>query len=182
MSCKINFVVKVSSCLPIIKLHNYVLQGRCLPTTRFDMLIPGDEIPSWFVPQRSVSWANVHIPNNFPQDEWVGFALCFLLVSYAVPPELCNHEIDCYLFSPNGKQLISTRKLPPMDPCYPHLYILYLSIEQFHDKILEDDYWDDVVFSLKCYCCHSLQIVSSGRRLVCKQDVEVFRDQIVVRP
>jgi hypothetical protein len=136
------------------------------------MLIPGKEIPSWFVPQRTVSWAKIQVPNNCPLDEWVGFSLCFLLESYAIPPELCNHEIDCYLFSRNGKKLISTRRLPPMDPCSPHLYILYLSIDQFRDEILKDDFWSDIEFALKCYCCNSLQVVRCGCRLVCKQDVE----------
>ncbi|PNX92725.1 disease resistance protein (TIR-NBS-LRR class) [Trifolium pratense] len=114
------------------------MQGSCLPSARFDMLIPGNEIPS----------------------------------CYADPPELCQHEIECYLFARNGKQLISNRNLPPMNPCYPHLYILYLSIDQFRDQILKDDYWSDIEFALKCYCCRSLQIVRCGSRLVCKQDVE----------
>ncbi|WJX82949.1 hypothetical protein P8452_65650 [Trifolium repens] len=112
--------------------------GFYLPCARFDMLIPGKEIPS----------------------------------CYAIPPELCNHEIDCYLFSRNGKKLISTRRLPPMDPCSPHLYILYLSIDQFRDEILKEDFWNDIEFALKCYCCNSLQVVRCGCRLVCKQDVE----------
>jgi hypothetical protein len=141
---------------------NYVFQGFHLPCARFDMLIPGKEIPSWFVPQRTVSWAKIQVPNNCPLDEWVGFSLCFLLESYAIPPELCNHEIDCYLFSRNGKKLISTRRLPPMDPCSPHLYILYLSIDQFSDEILKDDFWSDIEFALKCYCCNSLQVVRCG--------------------
>ncbi|GAU28639.1 hypothetical protein TSUD_159200 [Trifolium subterraneum] len=112
--------------------------GFYLPCARFDMFIPGKEIPS----------------------------------CYADPPELCKHEIECYLFSRNGKKLITTRRLPPMDPCYPHLYILYLSIDQFRDEILKDDFWSDIEFALKCYCCNSLQVVRCGCRLVCKQDVE----------
>ncbi|KAK2361931.1 TMV resistance protein N [Trifolium repens] len=44
------------------------MEGRCLPTTRFDMLIPGDEIPSWFVPQRSLSFiGNI--------EEWLPFGV-----------------------------------------------------------------------------------------------------------
>ncbi|WJX77536.1 hypothetical protein P8452_60835 [Trifolium repens] len=85
-----------------------------------------------------------------------------LIESYAIPPELCNHELACYLFSRNGKKLISTRRLPPMDPCSPHLYILYLSIDQFSDEILKDDFWSDIEFALKCYCCNSLQVVRCG--------------------
>ncbi|XP_027352151.1 TMV resistance protein N-like [Abrus precatorius] len=154
------------------------IEGRCLPTARFDMLIPGTEIPSWFVPQECVSWAKVQAPTNCLLDDWVGFALCFLIVSYSIPPELCNHEIECYLFGPKGKMLVSTRRLPPMDPCYPHLYILYLSIDQFRDKILEDDYWNEIEFALKCYCCDSLQKVRCGSRLVCKQDVEDWTNAI----
>lgn len=136
------------------------------------MLITGCEIPSWFVPQKCVSFAKIQVPHNCPLDEWVGFALCFLLVSYAVPPELHQHEIDCYLFGPNGKMFISTRTLPPMEPCYPHLYILYLSIDQFRERIQEEDHWSEIEFVLKRYCCYSLEIVRCGSRLVCKQDVE----------
>ncbi|CAL5192712.1 unnamed protein product [Lathyrus oleraceus] len=154
------------------KLFSSFMEGCCFPSARFDMLIPGEEIPSWFVPQRTVSWAKIQVPNDCPLDDWVGFSLCFLLESYYDDPEICRHEIECYLFAPNGKKLISTRRLPPMNPCYPHLYILYLSIDQFRDKILKDDSWSDIEFALKCYCCHSLQIVRCGSRLVCKQDVE----------
>ncbi|CAJ2671262.1 unnamed protein product [Trifolium pratense] len=104
------------------------MQGSCLPSARFDMLIPGNEIPSWFVPQRTVSWAKIQIPNNCPLDEWVGFSLCFLLKSYADPPELCQHEIECYLCARNGKQLISNRNLPPMklQRVYKYKYITLL--------------------------------------------------------
>ncbi|XP_058754677.1 TMV resistance protein N-like [Vicia villosa] len=156
------------------KLFGSFIEAFCLPSARFDMLIPGEVIPSWFVPQRTVSWAKIQVPKNCPLDDWVGFSLCFLLESYADPPELCKHEIDCYLFSPNGKLFISSRRLPPMNPCHPHLYILYLSIDQFRDRILKDDCWNDIEFALKCYCCQSLQIVRCGSRLVCKQDVEVW--------
>jgi len=103
------------------------------------MLITGDEIPSWFVPQRTVSWPKIQVPDHFSLYDWVGFSLCFLLVSYADPPELCKHEIECYLFAHNGKQLIASRTLPPMNPYYPPLYILYLFTDQFHDRILKDD-------------------------------------------
>ncbi|XP_039683915.1 TMV resistance protein N [Medicago truncatula] len=122
------------------KKINSFIEGLCLPSARFDMLIPGKETPS----------------------------------CYADPPELCNHEIDCCLFSSNAKLFVTTRTLPPMNPYLPHLYILYLSIDQFRDRILKDDYWSEngIEFVLKCYCCHSLQIVKCGCRLVCKQDVK----------
>ncbi|KAK7349499.1 hypothetical protein VNO77_06917 [Canavalia gladiata] len=148
------------------------LQDLCVPKARFDMLITGSEIPEWFIRQKCVSFAKIQVPHNCPPTEWVGFALCFLLVSYADPPEVCHHEVDCYLFGPNGKMFISSRNLPPMEPCYPHLYILYLSIDKFRDRIFEGGDFDEIEFVLKSYCCYSLQIVRCGCRLVCKQDVE----------
>ncbi|KAK7389921.1 hypothetical protein VNO78_25218 [Psophocarpus tetragonolobus] len=143
-----------------------------VPKARFDMLITGSEIPSWFVPQKYASVAKITVPHNCPLNEWVGFALCFLLVSYAVPPEVCHHEVDCHLFGPNGKMFISSRDLPPMEPCYPHLYILYLSIDDYRDRIYEGGDYSEIEFVLKSYCCHSLEIVKCGCRLVCKQDVK----------
>ena len=66
------------------------MQELCLPKTRFGMFITGSGIPSWFVPRKSVSFAKIAVPHNCPVNEWVGFALCFLLVSYAFPPEACH--------------------------------------------------------------------------------------------
>ncbi|RYR51369.1 hypothetical protein Ahy_A06g026389 isoform B [Arachis hypogaea] len=147
-------------------------QGLSIPKARFDMLITGSEIPSWFVPQRCISFAKIAIPQNCPVNDWVGFALCFMLVSYADPPQVCNHEVDCYLFGPKGKMLINSRNLPLMEPYCPHLYILYLSIDKFRHTIYEGGHFKEIEFVLKSYCCHSLQIVRCGSRLVCKQDVE----------
>ncbi|KHN26944.1 TMV resistance protein N [Glycine soja] len=148
------------------------MQELCLPKTRFGMFITGSEIPSWFVPRKSVSFAKIAVPHNCPVNEWVGFALCFLLVSYAVPPEACRHEVDCYLFGPNGKKIISSRNLLPMEPCCPHLYSLYLSIDKYRDMIYEGGDGSEVEFVQKSYCCQSLGIVRCGCRLVCKQDVQ----------
>ncbi|KAK7274363.1 hypothetical protein RIF29_15448 [Crotalaria pallida] len=149
------------------------LKEMHLPKARFDMLITGNEIPSWFVPQKCVSFAKISVPRNCPPTEWVGFALCFLLVSYddLFSPEECSHEIDCCLFSPNGKKFISSRRLPLMEPGYPHLYILYLSIDEYRNTINEGGDFSEIEFALKRYCCHSLDIVRCGSRLVCKQDV-----------
>lgn len=148
------------------------LEALCLPRKRFDMLVTGSEIPSWFVPQKWASVAEITVPHNCPPNEWVGFALCFLLVSYAVPPEVCHHEVDCCMFGPNGKKIVTSRDLPPLEPCCPHLYFLFLSIDKFRDRIYEGGEGTEIEFVLKSYCCIFLEIVRCGSRLVCKQDVE----------
>ncbi|XP_027907787.1 TMV resistance protein N-like isoform X1 [Vigna unguiculata] len=149
-----------------------VLEKLRLPRERFDMLIRGSEIPPWFAPNKCVSFAKISVPHNCPINEWVGFALCFLLVSYVVPPDVCHHEVDCYFFGPHGKVCISSRCLPPMEPCDPHLYIIYLSFDELRDIICKGGDCREIEFVLKTYCCHSLQIERCGSRLVCKQDVE----------
>jgi len=148
------------------------MQELHLPKERFDMLITGSEIPPWFSPNKCVSFAKISVPDDCPINEWVGFALCFLLVSYDLRPEVCAHEVDCYLFGPNGKVFISSRSLPPMEPCEPHLYIIYLSFDELRDIIYKGGHFREIEFVLKTYCCSSLQIVRCGSRLVCKQDVE----------
>ncbi|KAL1351614.1 hypothetical protein HN51_015506 [Arachis hypogaea] len=166
------FASPIQCHLPIQEIINRLFEGLSIPKARFDMLITGSEIPSWFVPQRCISFAKIAIPQNCPVNDWVGFALCFMLVSYADPPQVCNHEVDCYLFGPKGKMLINSRNLPLMEPYCPHLYILYLSIDKFRHTIYEGGHFKEIEFVLKSYCCHSLQIVRCGSRLVCKQDVE----------
>ncbi|XP_019456470.1 PREDICTED: TMV resistance protein N-like [Lupinus angustifolius] len=158
--------------IKLMSLFQAITQELHLPEAIFDMIITGSKIPSWFVPQKCVSFAEISVPHNCSPSEWVGFALCFLLVSYAYPPEECRHEIQLYLFSPNGKKIITTKLLPLMEPGYPHLYILYLSIDEYRNKINEGGEYSDIEFVLKSYCCNSLQIVRCGCRLVCKQDVE----------
>jgi len=148
------------------------LQKLHLPKERFGMLLTGSEIPPWFSRSKTVSFAKISVPDDCPMNEWVGFALCFLLVSYVVPPDVCSHEVDCYLFGPNGKVFITSRKLPPMEPCDPHLYITYLSFDELRDIICMGSDYREIEFVLKTYCCHSLEIVRCGSRLVCKQDVE----------
>ncbi|QHN84149.1 TMV resistance protein N [Arachis hypogaea] len=130
------FASPIQCHLPIQEIINRLFEGLSIPKARFDMLITGSEIPSWFVPQRCISFAKIAIPQNCPVNDWVGFALCFMLVSYADPPQVCNHEVECYLFGPKG------------------------------------GHFKEIEFVLKSYCCHSLQIVRCGSRLVCKQDVE----------
>lgn len=147
-------------------------QEHGLPKNRFDMLITGYEIPSWFTPSKYVKVTNMPVPHNCPPTEWVGFALCFMLVSFDDQPEICNHEVSCYLFGPNDKLFITTRELPPMEPYVRHLYILYLTIDECRDRFYDGGDCSEIEFVLKTYCCNSLQVVGCGCRIVSKQDVE----------
>ncbi|XP_016180294.1 TMV resistance protein N isoform X5 [Arachis ipaensis] len=78
-------------CLPSIPFE----KGICFPRTPFDMFITGNEIPSWFAPQKSSSFAEIPFPHPSPPTEWLGFALCFLLVADR-PLGYYDAVISCY--------------------------------------------------------------------------------------
>ncbi|PNX90481.1 hypothetical protein L195_g046605, partial [Trifolium pratense] len=75
---------------------------RGLPKARFDMHITGSKIPSWFTCSKYVSVTDMAVAQNCPPTEWVGFVLCFMLVRVDDQPELCDHEVSCYLYGTNG--------------------------------------------------------------------------------
>ncbi|XP_058743965.1 TMV resistance protein N-like isoform X1 [Vicia villosa] len=158
--------------LPVVLKKYLEAQEHGLPKDRFDMLITGYEIPSWFTPSKYVKVTNMSVPRNCPPNEWVGFALCFMLVSFDDQPEICDHEVSCYLFGPKGKLFITTRDLPPMEPYVRHLYILYLTIDECRDRFYDGGDCREIEFVLKTYCCDSLQVVGCGCRIVSKQDVD----------
>jgi hypothetical protein len=155
-------------------LHYIQAQELGLPKARFDMLITGSEIPSWFTRSKYVTRTHMSVPRDYPPTEWVGIALCFMLVDFHDQPELCDHEVSCYLYGPKGKLFIKSRHLSPMEPYVRHLYILYLSIDECRERFCEGGDCSQIEFVLKTYCCDSYQVKGCGSRLVSKQDVEDF--------
>ncbi|MED6108410.1 hypothetical protein PIB30_023629 [Stylosanthes scabra] len=124
----------------------------------FDMLITGNEIPSWFAPQKSSFFAEIPYLHRYPPIEWVGYAV------EEVPDEY-DWEYD---WSDEAWRI--SRNLPPMEPKQPHLYILFLPhslSEEFLDRSKSHG------FGLMSRCrCDSLRTVQAGCRLVCKEDVQ----------
>ncbi|XLR52845.1 hypothetical protein S83_003517 [Arachis hypogaea] len=168
-----------------------LLKGICFPRTRFDMFITGNEIPSWFAPQKSSSFAEIPFPHPSPPTEWLGFALCFLLVADR-PLGYYDAEITCYTATQTSLESrilvpdiqankimvpykddwraespVITRHLPDMEPKQPHLYILFLSIGEYLER-MHTGYG----FGLRSWSGRSLRIVQAGCRLVCKEDVQ----------
>ncbi|MED6108402.1 hypothetical protein PIB30_023621 [Stylosanthes scabra] len=133
-----------------------LLKGLSFPMKPFDMLITGNEIPSWFAPQKSSFFAEIPYLHHYPPIEWVGCAVCFLLVSDANPPRMCHHKITCsfgtrtllessevvpdeydWAYDWSDEPWRISRNLPPMEPKQPHVYILFLPYslsEEFLDR------------------------------------------------
>ncbi|XLS46719.1 hypothetical protein HN51_021077 [Arachis hypogaea] len=166
-------------------------KGICFPRTPFDMLITGNEIPSWFAPLKSSSFAEIPFPHPSPPTEWLGFALCFLLVADR-PLKGYHAEIGCFTATQTSLEScilvpdiqankimvpykddwraespVITRHLPDMEPKQPHLFILFLSIGEYLER-MHTGYG----FGLMSWSICSLRIVQAGCRLVCKEDVQ----------
>ncbi|RYR23981.1 hypothetical protein Ahy_B02g057473 [Arachis hypogaea] len=168
-----------------------LLKGICFPRKRFDMFITGNKIPSWFAPQKSSSFAEIPFPHPSPPTEWLGFALCFLLVADR-PLGYYDAEITCFTASQTSlesrilvpdiqakkitvpdkdhwraESYVITRSVPLMEPKQPHLYILFLSIGEYLER-MHTGYG----FGLTSWSDGSLRIVQAGCRLVCKEDLQ----------
>ncbi|XP_057743017.1 disease resistance protein RPV1-like isoform X2 [Arachis stenosperma] len=155
-------------------------KGICFPRTPFDMLITGNEIPSWFAPQKSSSFAEIPFPHPSPPTEWLGYALCFLLVADR-PQKYYRTWITCYtatqtsankIMVPDkddwrGESHVITRSVPLLEAKQPHLYILFLSIGEYLER-MHTGYG----FGLRSWPGRSLRIVQAGCRLVCKEDLQ----------
>ncbi|RYR75121.1 hypothetical protein Ahy_A02g009802 [Arachis hypogaea] len=154
-----------------------LLKGICFPRTRFDMVITGNEIPSWFAPQKSSSFAEIPFPHPSPPTEWLGFALCFLLVADR-PLRYYHTGITCYTAKQTSANEIMvpdkddwraethviSRKVPDMEPKLPHLYILFLSIGEYLERMHTDT---SIGFGLRTNSRGSpLRIVQAGCRVL----------------
>ncbi|KAL1367014.1 hypothetical protein AAHE18_02G020800 [Arachis hypogaea] len=160
-----------------------LLKGICFPRTRFDMVITGNEIPSWFAPQKSSSFAEIPFPHPSPPTEWLGFALCFLLVADR-PLRYYHTGITCYTAKQTSANEIMvpdkddwraethviSRKVPDMEPKLPHLYILFLSIGEYLERMHTDT---SIGFGLRTNSRGSpLRIVQAGCRVVCMENIQ----------
>jgi hypothetical protein len=60
-----------------------MFQGLSLqyPDNRYDLVIPGSEIPEWFTHQSMGDEANIKEPSNLC-NEWMGIALCVVFHSH----------------------------------------------------------------------------------------------------
>ncbi|XP_020970808.1 TMV resistance protein N isoform X3 [Arachis ipaensis] len=168
-----------------------LLKGICFPRKRFDMFITGNKIPSWFAPQKSSSFAEIPFPHPSPPTEWLGYALCFLLVADR-PLGYYDAEITCFTATQTSlesrilvpdiqakkitvpdkdhwraESYVITRSVPLMEPKQPHLYILFLSIGEYLER-MHTGYG----FGLTSWSDGSLRIVQAGCRLVCKEDLQ----------
>ncbi|KAI4331933.1 hypothetical protein L6164_016880 [Bauhinia variegata] len=159
-------------------LKENIFQELDYPIPKFQMLTPGDKIPSWFETQKSSSLSKLQlqVPHNKPLTEWVGIAFCCVLVDRSYPPNLyCGYNFEVSYDTGNGPIAISFSwdRKPCTEPSLPHLAILYESATAFHDKICRYRDSSQIEFRFKKGCLDKgLEIMGCGGRLVYQHDFE----------
>nr|XP_048336856.1 disease resistance protein RUN1-like [Ziziphus jujuba var. spinosa] len=163
----------------LLKAH---LQYR--PSGRFDIILPGNETPSWFTCTSFMPFINLQLDPNWCNSKWMGLALflCALIPSPSISFEVVIQEVDDRFFIDNGfcitttcpQELVSAAGSPA-----DHLWLLYVPRNDikavwqntnfsqlefsFRSKDLDDDETSTPFYIRSC-----------GVRLVYEQDIEAM--------
>uniref|UniRef100_A0A2N9G7D4 TIR domain-containing protein n=1 Tax=Fagus sylvatica TaxID=28930 RepID=A0A2N9G7D4_FAGSY len=145
------------------------------PDNRYDLVIPGSEIPEWFTHQSMGDEANIKEPSNLC-NEWMGIALCVVFHSH--PHHQVQNEpgrLD-FWFTANGKRRF------PLNITIPyilsdHLWLLYLSPSYYKQNAIkllwECDANGFAQIGIKIDTKGtSLEVKKLGFRMVYKKDIE----------
>ncbi|KAJ9172955.1 hypothetical protein P3X46_016140 [Hevea brasiliensis] len=163
------------------------LQGMSDPKTRFDMVVPGSNIPKWFSHQSlGDSSAKVELPLVWFDSKWMGFAFCAIFIIHNRPTPNFFYDLDLTcLLKINGhtwRHQLYDGFLTAMEQYgSDHLWVFYLSRYEF----LGID-WQDMG---QTTCRHVLEVMfrahglgfyvkKIGVRLVYEQDVLEFNQTI----
>nr|XP_048318561.1 disease resistance protein RUN1-like [Ziziphus jujuba var. spinosa] len=145
---------------------------------RFDMVLPGCEIPKWFVHRNlGSSSISINLKQNWCDSKWMGFALCVCFTSDFSERLHCNIKI-------NGRNWgLGNVLVPIYDFRFRfkpyHLWLVYLSRNAYFSRqwvnscgriefSFENEYEDDK------YCT---DVKMCGVRLVYDQDIQDFISQ-----
>ncbi|CAL8174353.1 unnamed protein product [Prunus armeniaca] len=114
------------------------------PGDRYEIVIPGTEIPSWFSHQRVWSSVSVQLTPRWHDNKWKGYALC----TYPAPLLVTN-----------------------VQPLSDHLWLLYISRDLKFGNEWQHS-CNQLIFSFKS--SGPSLVKKCGARLVYEQDVEEF--------
>ncbi|KAI4324060.1 hypothetical protein L6164_023626 [Bauhinia variegata] len=165
--------------------ENNIYQENNMPRAKFHMLIPSDKIPSWFDTKNnssSLATLRLRIPHSWPMTEWVGIAFSCILVRKDCPSKLYpnfGHRISYKMEDGLKCNAFCVSWGPPSEPIQPHLSIIYMSAEEFRDKIYKDSDCSEIEFRFQTTGdSKGMGIIGCGGRLVYEQDFEDWNKTI----
>ena len=139
------------------------------PNNRYNLLIPGSEIPEWFTHQSMGDETNIKEPSNLC-NEWMGIALCVVFCSHPHQRDIRYAYLHFWLTA-NGK-----RKFPQFIyipyVLSDHLWLHYLSPSYYERKLLwECDENEFNQIGIEIFGS-GLEVKKLGFRMVYKKDIE----------
>jgi hypothetical protein len=157
------------------------LQGLSLqyPDNRYDLVIPGSEIPEWFTHQSMGDEANIKEPSNLC-NEWMGIALCIVFCAHPNPQSDEQYGLLHFRFTVNENEnlIVSSFGFLKISHVLPdQLWLFYLTSSFIHEN--------DIKLLWKCDANEfaqigikfdtngtALEVKKLGFRMVYKKDIE----------
>ena len=99
---------------------------------RYDIVIPGSEIPEWFRHQRIGNEVSLQEPYSLLCNEWMGIAVCVVFCSLPCYQIHGDFLLTCSLIA-NGEEMPvapATRKIFPL---FDHIWLIYF-LPQFYEE------------------------------------------------
>ncbi|KAI5312727.1 hypothetical protein L3X38_041901 [Prunus dulcis] len=159
----INCIGLVDHEIPLTMLKRYLKGAHC-PGDRYEIVIPGSKIPSWFCRQRVGS--SVSLPLNLHKQKWMGYALCALFQVLK-----SGWQLACVL-KVNGKQEYPVPLFAAnVTPLSNHLWFFYVSRDLSFGTNSQTSY-NQLTFSFES-STRSL-VKRCGVRLVYEEDLQDF--------
>ncbi|XP_016650361.1 PREDICTED: TMV resistance protein N-like isoform X1 [Prunus mume] len=154
-------------------LQRYLKRVSYAAGDRYEIVIPGSEIPWWFPHQRMGSSTTVELTPHWRDTKWMGYALCAVFQVFG-----SGWDLSCVL-EVNGKEdypapLLSTDVQPKSD----HLWLFYVSRDISFGTEWQNSSCNQLIFSFKS--SGSCLVKRCSARLVYEQDAEEF-NQIVTQ-
>ncbi|ONH90325.1 hypothetical protein PRUPE_8G046500 [Prunus persica] len=171
-----------SSCFNFINCIGLVDKGGCkkiafsmlkrylkrvpYPGDRYEIVIPGTEIPSWFSHQRVGSSVSVQLTPRWHDNKWKGYALCTVFEVFG-----SGWELNCFLKVNGKEQYPAPLLVTNVQPLSDHLWLLYISRDLTFGNEWQHS-CNQLIFSFKS--SGPSLVKKCGARLVYEQDVEEF--------
>ncbi|PPD89798.1 hypothetical protein GOBAR_DD13287 [Gossypium barbadense] len=177
--------------LTLLKKH---LKAFANSIKRFDIIMPGSEIPEWFSQQKSDS--SIKIPLR-KDGQWIGVASCCIFVNNDASRD--DEVINCrtFIYCKNPRlidwtgSLVGKRLKEPI--MKDHLFLHYWSRDNLYSSSLEDKYgdcetnnlwatdcldkkWDELEVSFIDPFGRSAKVKKCGVRIVYEKDLEEIKE------
>ncbi|CAL8988527.1 unnamed protein product [Prunus brigantina] len=166
------------NCIGLVEKESLSMLERYLKRVpyagdRYEIVMPGSEIPSWFSHQTLGSSVSVQLPRNWHDNKWMGYALCAVFQVFG-----SGWELDC-LLKVNGKEQYPAPILATnVQPLSDHLWLVYISRDLSLGKEWQHRR-NQLIFSFNS--SGPSFVKKCGVRLVYEQDVEDF-NKILTQP